>query len=181
MRRMTGILALACALLFASPFADACGDKLLSIARGIRLNQTYKARYPAAILMYVGDVSVAKTSKKEHKRLVQMSILYMSLRQAGHHLEAVQTTEELQEAMAKKRFDFVMSDLDQVGDVIVPVVGGATKTEILPVMFKPKKKNFAAAQEQYELVLKTPATSVNHLEAIDEAMEPRALATSSSH
>ena len=86
MRKTFGVLALTMASLLASPLVEACGDKLLSIARGIRLNQTYKAQHPASILMYVGDVSLAKTSKQEHKRLVQMSILYMSLRQAGHQL-----------------------------------------------------------------------------------------------
>ena len=170
MRRATGVVALA-ALFLAGPLAEGCGDKLLSIARGMRLKQTYQARHPASIMMYVGDISVAKSSKDERNRLVQMSILYMSLRQAGHRLEVAQTPEELSDALRKGRFDFVMADVKDVGAVTVRVVASSRDAELLPIMFKPKKSDFAAARQQFKLVLKTPATSVDHLEAIDRAME----------
>ena len=179
MRKSTGLLALAIAAMFVfeSPVVQACGDKLLSIARGMRLRQTYQARNPASILLYVGDLEGAKTSKKEHKRLVQLSILYMSLRQAGHKLEAVQTADELSQALSNGQFDFLMADLKDVGVMSVPLAMGGSKAEVLPVLFKPKKKDFASAREQFKLVLKTPIRSADHLEAIDEAMESRSLAT----
>ena len=182
MRKGTGLLALAIAaiFLFESPLVQACGDKLLSIARGMRLRQTYQARHPASILLYVSDLEGAKTSKNEHKRLVQLSILYMSLRQAGHKLEAVETTDELKQALSNGQFDFLMADLKDVGVMAVPLAFGASKAEVLPVLFKPKKAEFASAREQYKLVLKTPIRSADHLEAIDEAMESRSLATAST-
>ena len=181
MRKGTGLLALAIAalFLFESPLVQACGDKLLSIARGMRLRQTYQARHPASILLYVGDLEGAKTSKKEHKRLVQLSILYMSLRQAGHELEAVQNTDELKQALSNGQFDFLMADLKDVGVMAVPLAF-ASEAQVLPVLFKPKKADFASAQEQFNLVLKTPIRSADHLEAIDEAMESRYPAAAST-
>ena len=59
-----------------------------------------------------------------------------------------------------------MGDLDTIAEEI----DDPSKGELLPVLFKPKKKAFVAAQAMFKLVLKTPATSVDHLEAIDDAM-----------
>ena len=170
MRRAT-VLALA-TVLFASPLADGCGDKLLSIARGIRLKHAYKASHPASIMLYVGDLSNVETSE-ERSRLVQLSILYMSLRQAGHELDVAQNAKELSKALNDKQFDFLMADIRDVEIVAEQVAIVASSAEVLPVLFKPKKADFAAAQEQFNLVLKTPATNVDHLEAIDQAMESR--------
>ena len=177
MRRLAGIAVLGAVLVEAAPYADACGDKLLSIARGIRLNQTYKAKHPTSILMYVGDVSAAKSSKKEYRRLVQMSILYMSLRQAGHRIQAVQNADELRQSLDDFEFDFLMADLNDVGTVAVPVAAGVTEADVVPILFKPKKSKLGELRGEYELVLKTPATSVDHLEAIDDVMASRALVT----
>jgi hypothetical protein len=171
MRRATGVLALATVLL-ASPLADGCGDKLLSIARGIRLNHAYKASHPASIMLYVGDLANVNTSE-ERSRLVQLSILYMSLRQAGHELDVAQNEKELSKALKDKQFDFLMADIRDVEVVAEQAAIGASGAEVLPVMFKPKKADLAAAQERFNLVLKTPATNVNHLEAIDRVMESR--------
>ena len=90
-----------------------------------------------------------------------------------------QNPDELGKALRNGRFDFVMADLRDVETVAGHVVFGASGPEVLPVLFKPKKADFAAAQKQFDLVLKTPATSVDHLEAIDRAMMSRSKGASS--
>jgi hypothetical protein len=177
MRRATITLALvlAASLVYQSPIVEACGDKLLSIARGLRLKQTYEAKHPATILMYVGDLEKAKLSRKERNRLVQLSILYMSFKQAGHQIGVAQNPDELRQAFSAEKIDFVLADF---GDIAAVTEGGGIPRDalILPVLFKPDKAEMALAREMYDLVLKTPATSVDHLEAIDELMESRSAA-----
>jgi len=176
-RTKTALTALiAAAVMLASPLADACGDKLLSIARGIRLKQTYTAEHPSTILLYVGDVQAAKSSKSERKRLVQLSILYMSLRQAGHQLEVVETVDDLSAALGKSQFDFVMADVQEIDSLAVPVAG-SSEAVLLPVLFKPSKDAYRAAEARYQLALKTPTKSIDHLEAIDAVMASRRVAT----
>jgi hypothetical protein len=159
--------------LFANPLAEACGDKLLSIARGIRLQHAYKARYPASILLYVRRPAGNTPTDRERAYLVQMGLLYMSLRQAGHKPQAVGTTAELDQTLKTGRFDFVLVDPTDASGIIERVSPTPSKPTVLPVMYKPSKADFANAQKQFVFVLKTPATSTQHLEAIDQAMKSR--------
>jgi hypothetical protein len=164
-------------LSLAAPSALACGDKLLSIARGARLKQTYKAAHPASLLMYVGDAS-ASDSSRERSELVQMSILYMSLRQAGHTVEVAQRPAELDAALRKTRFQFVLAAPRDMQVVDQQLAGAPEKPSVLPVLFKPRKIDLIAAERQYPLVLKVPATSTDHLEGIERLMKSIGRSTS---
>jgi hypothetical protein len=160
-----------------SPLALACGDKLLSIARGTRLKQTYKAAHPATLLMYVRDVS-ASGSSRERSELVQMSILYMSLRQAGHTIEVAQSPGELDQALGRQPFQFVLAAPRDIEALDRQLASAATRPSVLPVLFKPRKADLVAAEKQYPLVLKIPAASTDHLEGIERLMKARAGTTS---
>lgn len=173
MRRALGVATVVASALLANPVAHACGDKLLSIARGTRLKQTYKAAHPAAMLMYVGDVS-RSSSSRERSELVQMSILYMSLRQAGHTIEVAQSPGEMDEALRRRQFQFVLAtprDIDALGRQLA---AAGSAPSLLPVLFKPRKADLVAAEKEYPLVLKIPATSTDHLEGIERLMTSRA-------
>jgi hypothetical protein len=165
-------LATGAAFLVAGPVVEACGDKLLSISRGIRLQQAYKARHPASILLYVGDPSDARTGR-ERDALVQLSLLYMSLRQAGHGIEVVESPDELDQALRSRDFHYVLADPRDVDAVSERLAAGAAGPSVQPVLFKPSKSDMASARKRFDLVLKTPATSTAHLEAIDRAMDSR--------
>src|SRR5687767_1458543 len=165
-------------LLLADPLAEACGDKLLSIARGMRLQNAYKTRHPASILVYVGRAAGAKTQKGQADPLVQMSLLYMSLKQAGHKPQAVGNAADLNQALTATHFDFVVADLTDIAVVTERVSTMRSKPMVLPVIYKPSKSDFAAAQKQFEAVLKAPATSTQHLETIERAMKSRVLVAS---
>ena len=52
------------------------------------------------------------------------------------------------------------------------------KPSVLPVLFKPGKSDLVAAERQYPLVLKIPATSTDHLEGIERLMKSRSRSTS---
>ncbi|MBP1607154.1 MAG: hypothetical protein H6Q08_2528, partial [Acidobacteria bacterium] len=159
-------------LLVADPLVEACGDKLLSIARGIRLQQAYKTRYPASILLYAGRASGLEKSGKRDP-LLQMTLLYMSLKQAGHKPQAVDTVIDLDELLTIGHFDLVLAEIEDVGSVNEHVAKLQSSATLLPIVYKPSKAELAAARERFPLVLKMPATSTQHLEAIDQAMKSR--------
>jgi len=125
------------------PEAAACGDKLLSMARGIRLQQAYKARHPARILMYVGEV------REERDFLVELSILYMSLRQAGHQIDAAQSTDELRAAVKDTDYDFVLAADREISAVAVVIAGQPSRAALLPVLFEPGEQELAEAEGQF--------------------------------
>jgi hypothetical protein len=164
-------LAAAAALLAAQPDAEACGDKLLSMSRGIRLQQAYKARHPARMLMYVGEI------REDHDVLLELGILYMSLRQAGHQIDVAESTDELRSALPKEDYDFVLAAHREITGVAVAIAGQPSRAALLPVLFEPGAQELADAQEQFVLVLKTPASSTDHLEAIDRVVAGARLAS----
>ena len=159
-------------LLVADPLVEACGDKLLSIARGIRLQQAYKTRYPASILVYAARASDLEKSGQRDP-LLQMTLLYMSLKQAGHKPQAVDNVRDLDELLTIGRFDLVLAELEDLGTVNEHVAKLQSSATLLPVVYKPSKAELAAAQERFPLVLKMPATSTQHLKSIDQAMKSR--------
>jgi hypothetical protein len=171
MRRVTSVVALATGAVFflSSPLADACGDKLLSIARGIRLQQVYKAQHPASILLYVGNPTAANSSR-DPNAMVQMGILYMSLRRAGHRIEVAENADELDQALRGADFDFALADLRDVGAVAERIAAHPSQLSAYPILYKPTKTDLAAAQGRFELVLRTPTTSTDNLEAIDRVL-----------
>jgi hypothetical protein len=176
MRRAALAAMLTTALVLAVPPAHACGDKLLGIARGTRLKQTYKAERPARMLMYVGDRSPGDSSRLRSE-LVQMSILYMSLRQAGHTVEVAQNAGELDEALRARKYEFVLAaprDMEAVDRRLATAAPRTSKASLLPVLFKPRKEELAAAEKQYPLVFKVPASSTGHLAGIERLMKGRA-------
>jgi hypothetical protein len=152
------------ALLLAGPAVEACGDKLLSIARGIRLQQVYKAQHPSRLLMYVGEV------REERAVVIEMSILFMSLRQAGHRVDVAQSASELNTALESARYAFVLADARDVPAVAIAVASRGGGAALLPVLFEPGAGELAVAEAEFPLVLKTPARSTDHLEAIDRAV-----------
>jgi hypothetical protein len=174
MRRSLGALSLTTAalLLLPAPPLYACGDKLLSIARSIRLKQVPKARYPASILVYAGR-AVESNRGGDRNPLVQMGLLYMTLRVAGHKPWAASNAAELEEALRIGKFDFVVADLGDVPTVVARLGAQHSSVILVPVVGKRDNTGFTAAQTQFKLVFKTPGTSTQHIQALDTAMKER--------
>jgi hypothetical protein len=174
MRRSLGVLSLTTAalLLWPAPPLQACGDKLLSIARNMRLKQVPKARHPASILVYAGR-AVDANRAGDKKPLVQMSLLYMTLRVAGHKPWAASNAAELEEALRMGKFDFVVADLADASALVARLGTQHSGAMVVPVVGKGDNTGFAAAQAQFKLVLKTPTTFSQHIHALDAAMKER--------
>src|ERR1051325_9611032 len=52
MRKLLVVAGVAVAMMAGTTEADACGDKLLALGRGVRFARAYKAPHPASILVF---------------------------------------------------------------------------------------------------------------------------------
>jgi len=157
-------LALPVSFLLQQP-ADACGDKLVSLSRGIRLQRAYTAAHSASILIYSGR-SVGANTVKESK-------LQSSLKNVGHQLKAVEDVAHLDQALNSAKFDVLLVDFSEAATLAKRVASLPSRPVVIPVMYKPSKTELAEAQRQFPYVVKAPASSTQHLEAIDEAMKSK--------
>jgi ABC-type amino acid transport substrate-binding protein len=144
--------------------ALACGDKLLAIGRGLRF-QRADAAHEANLVVYSAGTqnSAALTSAK----------LQTTLRRAVHRLQLVQGGSELDQALKTGRVDVMLIDFTDIAEIRQRLQSAPSKPVILPILVKPSKAAFAAAQKEYKFALRATADDFEYLTAIDEAMKLR--------
>jgi len=152
-------------LFLASPVARACGDKLVSLGRGVRFQRAFKAEHPASILI-LGAGSSARALAKD-------SELQEALKQAGHKLQEVADSGSLQQALRSGKYDVVLADLSDAAGLAQAAQSAPSRPTLVPVMYKPDKSAWQAAAKQYSRVLKVPGKAGEYLVAIDEVMKQR--------
>jgi len=170
MHKILGAVVLAAMLFLVWP-AEACGDKLMSLARGIRLQRAYMAARSASILIYTGTGGGGKALKEAQ--------LQSSLKQAGHKLQMIEDARQLDQALSSGKFDLVLVDFTEAATLSQHMASLPSRPLVLPVLYKPSKAEMAAAEKQFTYAVKAPANSTQHLEAIDEAMKSKARAARS--
>jgi len=142
--------------------ALACGDKLLAIGRGLRFQRAGAAHEANLVIYTEGPPSgAALTSAK----------LHTTLRRAVRKLQLVQGGSQLDEALKAGRVDVVLVDFADLARITLQLQSAPSKPMILPILAKPSKAEFAAAQKEYKLALKSTADDFDYLTAIDEAMK----------
>jgi hypothetical protein len=168
--RFAGAL-LGAAVLLNGNFGFACGDKLLSITRGIRFQHAYGAR-PANVVIF--------SDSNQRGPTFASAKLQTRLKQAGHTLQTAAGLLQLQEALKSGKVDVVLADFADVARISGQMQSAPSKPTILPVLFRPSKAELAAAQKDYRYALKAPGDEVEYLAAIDEAMKSRSKAGAKS-
>jgi hypothetical protein len=170
MLRVAGVL-LGAAALFSGNSGFACGDKLLSIRRGIRFQHAYGAR-PANIVIY--------SSGNPSRANITGAKLQTTLRQAGHKLQTADALPQLDRALKSGKVDVVLVDFADVAGISRQLQSAPSRPAVLAVLFKPSKAELAAAQKDYRYALKAPGDDVEYLGAIAEAMKSRLKASARS-
>jgi len=156
-------VSLTSAVLFsmASP-AGACGDKLLVLGRGVRLQAFFG--HPASILGYADQGSQAMTLLRDPE-------FQASVRKAGHKLQLISNVNQLSEALKSGRFDLVLTDMTNAARLNQEVQTLARRPVVVPIVYGATKDETKAAQKQYHCVLKAPDKNSGYLSAIDHALE----------
>src|ERR1700693_5614417 len=85
--------------------AFVCGDKLLSLGRGVRYQRANVAARPASVLVYAGPKSSLGSTQ-----------LQSTLKQAGHKLQTVGNAATLEQDLKSSKFDLILVEYgDTVG------------------------------------------------------------------
>jgi hypothetical protein len=157
---MRGPLALVSLVLVAAG-AWACGDKMMLVmgARSLRI----KPVHPALILAYPGQNASATVIRDLQRQL--------AVKKAGHRIQIVEDHAALDSALKAGKYDLVVADVANAGELSQRVLSAPSKPVILPVAFQASKEEQSAAQKKYHCLLKAPGSPDNYLEAIDRAMD----------
>jgi len=140
---------------------EACGDKLLSMARAISLFKAYKPWKSASILIY----QVRKDSVVKDKQF------QTSLTLAGHKIKTIDKADQLDKTLSAGKFDLVLADIGDAAAVKQQLASRDSAPSVLPLLVKPAKEELIAAEKQYGVVIKAPGGFTDHLEAIDHMMK----------
>jgi len=155
----------AAALLLGPAVVLACGDKFVVLGRTARVITT---KYPASILIYVNPASHMPAAMKEFR-------LDATLKKAGHKPRIVESSAELEQALASGKYDLVLADLSDSPGVQKNAAAAASKPLVVPVLYKPTPDELAAVEKKYGCLI-APASSRNTdlLPVLDQAMQNRA-------
>jgi hypothetical protein len=149
---------------FSGTVALACGDKLLAIGRGVRFQRVDAAREANLVIYFGGSQAGGPLGNAK---------LQITLRRSVHKLQLVQGGPQLDEALKAGRVDVVLVELSDLSGIAQQLHVAPSKPVILPILVKPSKAEFAAAQKEYKVAVKATADDFEYLTVIDEAMKIR--------
>jgi len=166
MRRCALVAILSAAMVACcSVSANACGDKLLVLGRGIRLEALLGNR-TAKILAY----QHAGTHGAE---LIADPEFQSALKNAGYQLRIVRDTEELEVALRLGKYDLLLSDIADTDAVEPTLQSASTAPALIPILYQPTKPDLATAEKRYRYVLKAPRKAGGNVSVIEHALETK--------
>ncbi len=145
--------------------ASGCGDKLLVLGRGIRLEALLGNR-TAKILAY-------QHTGTHGAELITDPEFQSALKNAGYQLRVVRDTEELEVALRLGKYDLVVADIADASAVepAIQLVTGAPL--LVPILYQPTKPELSLAEKQYHHVLNSPRKVSGNLSVIEQALETK--------
>lgn len=152
-------------MLFAG-LAFPCGDKLMLLFGSAGFRQVYSGVRPASILAYAPPASPVAPVVRQLENLP-------ALKGTGHKFYTVQDKAGLTQALRGGKYDLLLADLADAADLEQSFPPDRSGPVLVPVLNRPTKTEVAAVKTRFSCVLKTPANSIDYLEAIDRALELR--------
>ena len=155
------VLAIALLIGTQSP-VQACGDKLLTMARAMGLFKAYKPWKNANILIYGVHPDTALKNKQ----------FQSSLTQAGHKIKTIDKADQLDKTLSAGKYDFILAEIGDAAALQQRL--SPSGPHVMPVLYKPTKEEYDKVAMQYGGAMKAPSAFTEHLEAIDQMMKAHA-------
>lgn len=130
----------------------ACGEGQFNMGHGLRY-QGYLTPRPATVLVYDDGAEARKT-------------LYAGLQKAGHKVTVVGNSRDLSEALRARRFDVVISDLDDVAAIQGDADSAPASPRVLPVVER-SRRNAPDVRSRFRVFLLDGASLGQYLKSID--------------
>ncbi len=168
MRKMPLLLALATVVfLGGAQVVFGCGDKFVVLGRGMRFGRASAAKFPGAVLIYVNPASHMPAAMKEFR-------LETTIKGAGHKTRVVESTGDLEQALASGKYDLVLADIADGPKLQKDAASAASKPSVIPVLYKPTPVELAAVEKKYGcLIAPASSRSPDLLPVLDQAMQSR--------
>lgn len=145
--------------------AKGCGDKLLVLGHGIRLEALLGNR-TAKILAY-------QHTGTHGAELIADPEFQSALKNAGYQLRIVRDTEELEVALRLGKYDLVVADIADASAVEPAIQSVTGAPALVPILYQPTKPELSLAEKQYHHVLKSPRKVGGNLSVIEQALETK--------
>ena len=145
--------------------ANSCGDKLLVLGRGIRLEALLGNR-TAKILAYQHTGTHAA-------ELIADPEFQSALKGARYQLRIVRDTEELEVALRLGEYDLLLSDIADTNTIEPTLKAAATPPAVIPILYQPSKADLVSAEKRYHYALKTPRKAGGNLSVLEQALETK--------
>lgn len=145
--------------------ANACGDKLLVLGRGIRLG-TLLGNRPVKILAY-------QHAGTHGADLITDSQFQSALKSAGYQLRVVRDTEELEVALRLGKYDLLLADTADSDALESTLQSSAAAPTLIPIVYQPTKADLVTVEKRYRYVLKASRKGGGNLSAIEQALETK--------
>ena len=163
MRILIVVLIAALTTQFATPYANACGDKTLRVRTGLRHYQIQAAKNPSKILIHSAALPSGKAVELRE---------FLNNR-AGHKSKVVDDMGSIKTEIRRSHYDLVLTNLAEAGELQKQVQSFTPNTVVVPVLFKQSKVDVKAAAKQYKVILNNPEDGIDFLFAVSRVMNSR--------
>jgi len=143
----------ASSLVISSQIVFACGDHLVPLGGGVRMERIARAPNP-------GTVLVLSSSTTPDKRAAEQELV-AGLVRAGHQARLITSAEELQAATNGKMPDIVLADAKDLSSAQIKVDAGAAAPVVVMLLVRPDRSQLAAARESKGCVAAMPDWGVS--------------------
>jgi len=158
--RILIVLIVTLSIQFSTPYADACGDKTMRVKTGLRYYQPLAAKHPSKILIYSAALPPGKA----------VELRDFLNNKVGHKSTVMDDVSGIKNALRSSHYYLVLTNLSEAPDLQKQVEAFTPKTFVVPILFKPKSEEKAAAK-QYRVVMNNPRDGYDFMVAIAKVME----------
>jgi hypothetical protein len=123
----------------------------------------HKAERPASILIYMNASSELPAVDKD----VQLQTV---LRTVGHRPKSIENRTEFEQALGSGTYNVVIVGISDAAALKSEVERAPGKPLLIPMLYKPKKEQFAAAQEHFSCAVKAERNN-RILQVLEDAMK----------
>jgi hypothetical protein len=161
------LIAVAAIFLQTADAAQACGDKFLTVGRGVKFRRAYAAIYPASIVIYAQPQRHAAKAIRDPR-------LHADLKLAGHRVTIIESDAALAHALESQTVDLVLTDVADAERMAKQGAASPSKPTVLPVMYEPTREEAKEIEAHYQCRLTSADRAERYLATIDAAMKVRA-------
>jgi hypothetical protein len=154
-----------------STTVHACGEKLLTLGRGIRFQSRHSPR-PASVLLYVPQSASGRPLSDPN--------LESALKEAGHAVRVATTSADLDSALRSNTYDVVLANITDAPDLERAQALTAGKAVVLPAVYlvaptsrakQQTKADRDNASKTFGVMVDVPGRPGHYCAAVDKAME----------